>query len=144
MGYRRKSISLPARRRAPLPWIAGLRCAAVLNEPNQGRTAILAYHKGLLFTVPELPASQPGSDFEVRTGTYQLGQSAARGRAAERGRGPEPVVAGERVAAVDGASGETTRESTVGDLRLSQRLDRIDPRRATRGAEGSGHPGDEE
>jgi DNA-binding beta-propeller fold protein YncE len=38
-----------------------------LNAPNQGRTAILAYHNGLLFTVPEAPASQPGSDLEVRT-----------------------------------------------------------------------------
>ncbi|MEM9593044.1 MAG: Ig-like domain-containing protein [Acidobacteriota bacterium] len=38
-----------------------------LNEPNQGRTAIIAYHNGILFTLPELPASQPGSDFQVRT-----------------------------------------------------------------------------
>jgi DNA-binding beta-propeller fold protein YncE len=38
-----------------------------LNAPQQGRTAIIAYHNGLLFTVPELPASEPGSDFQVRT-----------------------------------------------------------------------------
>ncbi|MEM7050597.1 MAG: Ig-like domain-containing protein [Acidobacteriota bacterium] len=38
-----------------------------LNAPEQGRTAIIAYHNGLLFTVPELPASQPNSDFQVRT-----------------------------------------------------------------------------
>jgi hypothetical protein len=38
-----------------------------LNAPQQGRTAILAYHNGLLFTVPELPASEAGSDFQVRT-----------------------------------------------------------------------------
>ena len=38
-----------------------------LNEPNQGRLAIIAYHNGVLFTVPELPSSQPGSDFQVRT-----------------------------------------------------------------------------
>ncbi|MEM7587463.1 MAG: Ig-like domain-containing protein [Acidobacteriota bacterium] len=38
-----------------------------LNAPQQGRTAILAYHNGLLFTVPEMPSSQPGSDFQVRT-----------------------------------------------------------------------------
>ncbi|MEM7355970.1 MAG: hypothetical protein AAF657_34455, partial [Acidobacteriota bacterium] len=38
-----------------------------LNAPEQGRTAIIAYHNGMLFTVPELPASQPGSDFQVRT-----------------------------------------------------------------------------
>ncbi|HYD47459.1 MAG TPA: hypothetical protein VEB21_03895, partial [Terriglobales bacterium] len=38
-----------------------------LNAPQQGRTAVLAYHNGILFTVPEVPASQPGADFEVRT-----------------------------------------------------------------------------
>ena len=38
-----------------------------LNAPQQGRTAIIAYHNGLIFTVPEVPASQPGSDFQVRT-----------------------------------------------------------------------------
>ena len=38
-----------------------------LNAPQQGRTAILAYHNGLLYTVPEVPSSQPGADFQVRT-----------------------------------------------------------------------------
>jgi hypothetical protein len=38
-----------------------------LNAPQQGRTAIIAYHNGVLFTVPEVPASQPGADFQVRT-----------------------------------------------------------------------------
>ena len=38
-----------------------------LNAPQQGRTAILAYHNGLLYTVPEEPSSQPGADFQVRT-----------------------------------------------------------------------------
>ncbi|MDY7095868.1 MAG: PKD domain-containing protein, partial [Acidobacteriota bacterium] len=38
-----------------------------LNAPTQGRTAIIAYHNGILFTVPELPSSAPGSDFQVRT-----------------------------------------------------------------------------
>lgn len=38
-----------------------------LNAPQQGRTALLAYHNGLLFTVPEVPSSQPGADFLVRT-----------------------------------------------------------------------------
>jgi cytochrome c peroxidase len=38
-----------------------------LNAPQQGRTAILAWHNGILFTVPEVPASQPGADFQVRT-----------------------------------------------------------------------------
>ena len=38
-----------------------------LNAPEQGRTAIIAYHNGILFTVPEVPSSQPGADFQVRT-----------------------------------------------------------------------------
>lgn len=38
-----------------------------LNAPQQGRTAIIAYHNGILFTVPEVPSSQPGADFQVRT-----------------------------------------------------------------------------
>jgi YVTN family beta-propeller protein len=38
-----------------------------LNAPQQGRTAIIAYHNGVLFTVPEVPASQPGADFRVRS-----------------------------------------------------------------------------
>ena len=38
-----------------------------LHEPNQGRTAIIAYHNGLLFTLPELPGSQGGSDYLART-----------------------------------------------------------------------------
>jgi DNA-binding beta-propeller fold protein YncE len=36
------------------------------NAPSQGRTAIIAYHNGVLFTVPEVPSSEPGSDFQVR------------------------------------------------------------------------------
>ncbi len=38
-----------------------------LNAPQQGRTAQIAYHNGILFTVPEVPSSQPGADFQVRT-----------------------------------------------------------------------------
>ena len=37
-----------------------------LNAPEQGRTAIIAYHNGILFTVPEIPSSEPGSDYQVR------------------------------------------------------------------------------
>ena len=40
---------------------------AGLVAPEQGRTAILAYHNGILFSVPEIPSSQPGADFQVRT-----------------------------------------------------------------------------
>jgi DNA-binding beta-propeller fold protein YncE len=38
-----------------------------LNAPQQGRLSIIAYHNGVLFTVPEIPSSQPGADFQVRT-----------------------------------------------------------------------------
>lgn len=37
-----------------------------LLAPNQGRTAVIAYHNGWLYTVPEIPSSQPGSDYQVR------------------------------------------------------------------------------
>jgi DNA-binding beta-propeller fold protein YncE/cytochrome c peroxidase len=37
-----------------------------LLAPEQGRTAVIAYHNGWLYTVPEMPSSQPGSDFLVR------------------------------------------------------------------------------
>lgn len=37
-----------------------------LLAPQQGRTAVIAYHNGWLYTVPEMPSSQPGSDFLVR------------------------------------------------------------------------------
>lgn len=37
-----------------------------LNAPEQGRTAIIAYHNGILYTIPEIPSSQPGADFIVR------------------------------------------------------------------------------
>ena len=38
-----------------------------LNAPQQGRTTVIAYHNGVLFTVPEVPGSQPGSDVQVRS-----------------------------------------------------------------------------
>ncbi len=38
-----------------------------LNAPQQGRTAIIAYHGGVLFTLPEIPSSAPASDFFART-----------------------------------------------------------------------------
>jgi len=45
---------------------AGDRIAGLI-APNQGRTAIIAYHNGVLFTVPEAPSSNPGSDLQVRS-----------------------------------------------------------------------------
>ncbi len=66
------------------------------NAPNQGRTAIIAYHHGVLFTVPESPSSEPGSDLQVRiwnisnpaapTGINQLGGPTL-------GITPQPVMA---------------------------------------------------
>ena len=38
-----------------------------INAPEQGRTAIIAYHGGVLFTIPEMPSSQPNADWQVRT-----------------------------------------------------------------------------
>lgn len=49
-----------------VPQVPG-RLLSGLNAPEQGRTAIIAYHGGVLFTVPEVPSSQPGADFQVRT-----------------------------------------------------------------------------
>ena len=37
------------------------------NLPNQGRVAIIAFHNGILYTVPEHPSSQPGSDLISRS-----------------------------------------------------------------------------
>lgn len=62
-----------------------------LNAPNQGRTAILAYHNGVLFTVPEAPASQPGSDFQVRT--WSLANPSAPVELASWGTTPMPINA---------------------------------------------------
>lgn len=38
-----------------------------LIAPQQGRSAIFAWHGGVLFSIPELPSSEPNSDFQVRT-----------------------------------------------------------------------------
>lgn len=37
-----------------------------LLVPNQGRTAIIAWHNGWIYTAPEAPSSQPGSDIQAR------------------------------------------------------------------------------
>jgi hypothetical protein len=62
-----------------------------INAPNQGRTAILAYHNGILFTVPEVPASQPGSDYQVRT--WDISDPTAPSVLATWGTTPMPVNA---------------------------------------------------
>jgi DNA-binding beta-propeller fold protein YncE len=62
-----------------------------LNAPQQGRTAVVAYHNGVLFTVPEAPASQPGSDLQVRT--WSLADPADPEELATWGTTPMPVNA---------------------------------------------------
>lgn len=62
-----------------------------LNAPQQGRTAIIAYHNGLLFTVPEQPSSQPGSDFQVRT--WDLSDPTNPVQLATLGITPQPINA---------------------------------------------------
>jgi len=62
-----------------------------LNAPQQGRTAIIAYHNGQLFTVPELPSSAPGSDFQVRS--WDLANPASPVELATWGISPMPVNA---------------------------------------------------
>lgn len=62
-----------------------------LNAPEQGRTAIIAYHNGVLFTVPEVPSSQPGADFQVRT--WSLADPEAPQQLATWGTTPMPINA---------------------------------------------------
>ncbi|MEM8932720.1 MAG: Ig-like domain-containing protein, partial [Acidobacteriota bacterium] len=62
-----------------------------LNAPGQGRTAIIAYHNGILYTLPELPSSQPGSDFQVRT--WDLSDPTAPVETAQLGVSPMPINA---------------------------------------------------
>jgi outer membrane protein assembly factor BamB len=62
-----------------------------LHAPSQGRTAILAYHGGVLFTVPELPSSQPNSDFQVRT--WDISNPAAPVMLSSLGTSPMPINA---------------------------------------------------
>jgi len=62
-----------------------------LNAPEQGRTAIIAYHNGILFTVPELPSSAPDSDFQVRS--WDLSDPANPVELATHGVSPMPINA---------------------------------------------------
>ncbi|MBB6087290.1 Ig-like domain-containing protein [Wenzhouxiangella marina] len=50
-----------------VPQTAGALISSGLIAPTQGRTAIIAYHNGVLVTIPEAPSSNPGSDLQVRT-----------------------------------------------------------------------------
>ena len=62
-----------------------------LNAPGQGRTAIIAYHNGVLYTVPEVPSSQPGADFLVRS--WDISNPALPGETADFGVTPMPINA---------------------------------------------------
>ena len=62
-----------------------------LNAPQQGRTAIVAYHNGTLFTLPELPDSQPGSDFQVRS--WNISDPRNPVELAQHGVSPMPIGA---------------------------------------------------
>ena len=62
-----------------------------LNAPQQGRTAILAYHNGVLYTVPEIPSSAPNSDFLVRT--WDISDPTSPVETAQLGVTPMPINA---------------------------------------------------
>ena len=59
--------------------------------PTQGRTAIIAFHNNVLVTIPEVPSSEPGSDFQVRT--WNITNPAAPVELAQLGVTPMPVMA---------------------------------------------------
>ncbi len=71
--------------RTPGELIAGL------IAPTQGRTAILAYHNSLLYSVPEMPSSFGPSDWQVRT--WDITHPAAPQETAQLGLTPHPVNA---------------------------------------------------
>ncbi|HET7844989.1 MAG TPA: PKD domain-containing protein, partial [Xanthomonadales bacterium] len=62
-----------------------------LMAPSQGRTAIIAFHNNILVTIPEVPSSEPGSDFQVRT--WNITNPAAPIELAQLGVTPMPVMA---------------------------------------------------
>lgn len=62
-----------------------------LNAPEQGRTAVIAYHGGILYTIPEMPASEPGSDFQVRS--WNIANPRSPQILAQHGQTPHPVDA---------------------------------------------------
>ncbi|HVF33709.1 MAG TPA: Ig-like domain-containing protein, partial [Candidatus Saccharimonadia bacterium] len=64
---------------------------AGLIAPQQGRTAIFAYHGGVLFSIPEEPSSQPNSDFQVRT--WDISNPRAPVQLSILGRTPMPINA---------------------------------------------------
>jgi DNA-binding beta-propeller fold protein YncE len=67
---------------------------------QDGRMAILAWHNGVLFSVPEMPSSQPGSNFQARmwnlsdpTDPRLIVQTAPADAAGSIGITPQPVNA---------------------------------------------------
>ncbi len=49
-----------------VPQTPGALLSGGLLAPQQGRTAIIAWHNGWLYTIPEHPSSMPGSDYQGR------------------------------------------------------------------------------
>lgn len=62
-----------------------------LMAPGQGRTSILAYHNGILYSVPESPDSLPGSDLQVRS--WSLANPAQPQELAQLGITRQPINA---------------------------------------------------
>ena len=62
-----------------------------LLAPQQGRTAVLAYHNRWLYSVPESPSSQPNSDLRVRR--WDLSNLANVREVEDLGVTPQPIMA---------------------------------------------------
>ena len=62
-----------------------------LMAPNQGRTSILAYHNGILYSVPESPDSLAGSDLQVRS--WSLTDPSSPQETAQLGIARQPINA---------------------------------------------------
>lgn len=62
-----------------------------LLEPQQGRSAVIAWHNGHIYSFPEQPSSQPGSDFIARR--FDLSDLSNVRAVEELGQTPQPVMA---------------------------------------------------
>ena len=85
------SRSLRSCRASPTCRRRRARCSRGLNAPKQGRTAIIAYHNGVLFTVPELPGEPaglglPGAHLGHLTNPAAPGRARAARRDADAGQ----------------------------------------------------------
>ena len=73
-----------------VPQVPG-RLLTPLLAPQQGRTAVLAFHNGWLYSVPEAPSSQPNSDVRVRR--WNISDLANVREVEQLGISPMPVMA---------------------------------------------------